>query len=181
MATLWVSYGERKGISALVKANRPIREDECPFRLPASETRTPRPYNTFSCMISDFWCMMPSGWVNIHKLYIIHQTSYIIKTPFVLSSFQYFKIDFTYKENFLIIYIIKNISIEYFFIFKQLNDWKGERKEVSFSELIYSQLFITSVEKFLIKKCQFFRQLANACLPLQPRKYKPLNQPKVCR
>ena len=61
------------------------------------------------------------GWVNIHKLYIIHQTSSII-IPFVLSSFQYFKIDFTYKENFLIIYIIKTISIEYFFIFKQLKD-----------------------------------------------------------
>ena len=136
------------------------------FAFPASETRHAASLQHFSCMMYDAIRM------GKHPQ-IIHHPSNIIKTPFVLSSFQYFKIDFTYKENFLIIYIIKTISIEYFSIFKQLNDWKGERKDVVFSEPIYPPLFITSVEKFLIKKCQFFRQLANACLPLQPRNTNP--------
>ena len=65
-------YGVRMGISALVKANRPIREGECLFRLLYAMKRcTQRPYNTFSCMMDDA--------IRLGKHpQIIHHTSNII-------------------------------------------------------------------------------------------------------
>ena len=50
------AYGERKGISALVKANHPIREDECPFCLSGFWNAARRVPTTL--FMYDFWCMM---------------------------------------------------------------------------------------------------------------------------